>query len=270
MSSTALVTGGSRGVGRGVATALIAAGWTVYVTSRHGTGPDGAIALACDHTDDDAVADVFAQIEGDTDSLDLLVNNAWAAPRGFGGFSDKFWERPVDDWDTLIGVGLRAHYVASVHAAQMMVDRGSGLIASISSFGSRGHLHSVLYGMSKAGLDKMAFDMGHELSGTGVTAVSLWLGLIRTELLLSLGVDEFAGFSLQRAEDPEFVGRVIAALADDPQLDSYNGHTLVTAELGAAYGLTNNDGTPPDSHRAAFGGGPLFPPSPSDSQPNRR
>ena len=261
MSRTALVTGGSRGVGHGVATALAAADWTVYVTSRHGTGPDDTVALACDHTDDDAVADVFARIDRDTDGLDLLVNNAWAAPRGFGGFSDRFWERPVDDWDPLIGVGLRAHYVASVHAARSMVPRERGLITSISSFGSRGHLHSVLYGMSKAALDKMSFDMGHELVGTGVTAVSLWLGLVRTELLLSLGVDEFAGFSLQRAEDPEFVGRAIAALADDPKLDNYNGHTLVTAELGATYGLTNNDGTPPDSHRTAFGGGPLFPPT---------
>lgn len=260
MSRTALVTGGSRGVGRGVATALLDDGWTVYVTSRKGEGPDRSIPMVCDHTADDAVADVFARIERDTDGLDLLVNNAWAAPRGFGGFSDRFWERPVDDWDTLIEVGVRAHYVASVYAARAMVPRGRGLIASISSFGSRGHLHSVLYGMSKAALDKMAHDMGHELAGTGVTAVSLWLGLIRTELLLSLGVDEFAGFSLQRAEDPEFVGRVIAALADDPQLPDVNGHTLITAELGAGYGLRNNDGTVPDSHRRAFGGGPLFPP----------
>ncbi|MFW0794114.1 SDR family NAD(P)-dependent oxidoreductase [Gordonia sp. CPCC 205515] len=261
MSRTALVTGGSRGVGRGVATALADAGWTVYVTSRKGEGPDTTIPIACDHTDDDAVAGVFARIADETDGLDLLVNNAWAAPPGFGGFSDKFWERPVDDWDTLIGVGVRAHYVASVHAAQAMVPRGSGLIATISSFGTRGHLHSVLYGMSKAALDKMAFDMGHELAGTGVTAVSLWLGLIRTELMLSLGIDEFEGFSLQRAEDPEFVGRVIAALADDPALSDRNGHTLVTAELGSTLGITNNDGTPPDSHRTAFGGGPMFPPA---------
>ncbi|MEE3849819.1 SDR family NAD(P)-dependent oxidoreductase [Gordonia sp. LSe1-13] len=261
MTRTALVTGGSRGVGQGVAAALVTAGWRVYVTSRHGTGPDGTVPLACDHTDDAQVADVFDRVAREAGGLDLLVNNAWAAPRGFGGFSDRFWERPVDDWDTLIEVGLRAHYVASVHAARLMVEAGSGLIASISSFGSRGHLHSVLYGMSKSALDKMAFDMGHELAGTGVTAVSLWLGLIRTELLLSLGVDEFAGFSLQRAEDPEFVGRVIAALADDPDLTDVNGHTLVTAELGARYGITNNDGTAPDSHRGAFGGGPLFPPA---------
>lgn len=260
MSRVALVTGGSRGVGFGIARALVDDGWTTYVTSRKGSGPDGAVALACDHTDDESVAAVFEEISTTSGRLDLLVNNAWAAPRGFGGFSDPSWQRPVDDWDTLIGVGLRAHYVASVHAARMMTVAGSGLIANISSFGSRGHLHSVLYGMSKTALDKMAADMAVELDGTGVSAVSLWLGLIRTELLLSLGVEEFAGFSLARAEDPEFVGRVIARLASDPQLPGLSGRTLVTAELGEDYGIVNNDGAQPDSHRDAFGGGPLFPP----------
>lgn len=271
----ALVTGGSRGVGRGVATALGAAGWTVYLTGRGGTDPDDPLgrvaaditaaggrahAVTCDHVDDDQVAEVFARIRTDESRLDLLVNNVWAAPRGFGGFSDTFWQRPNSDWDTLIEVGLRSHYVASVHAAQIMVPQGSGLLVNISSFGSRGHLHSVLYGMSKTALDKMSFDMGHELTGTGVTAISLWLGLIRTELLLSLGMDEFAGFSLERAEDPTFVGRVIDALAADPELGTHNGATLVSAELGAGYGLTNDNGSRPDSHREAFGGGGLFPP----------
>ncbi|MFT3898996.1 MAG: SDR family NAD(P)-dependent oxidoreductase [Gordonia sp. (in: high G+C Gram-positive bacteria)] len=258
---TALVTGASRGVGWGVATALRDAGWQVYGTSRRGKGPDGTVALEVDHADDGAVADVFTRIADEAGHLDVLVNNVWASPPGFAGFTEKFYERPVSDWDSLIGIGLRAHYVAAVHAAQLMVPRGSGLIASTSSFGSRGHLHSVLYGIGKTGLDKMAYDMGHELEGTGVTAVSLWLGLIRTELLLGSGLTEFAGFSVDKAEDPEFVGRVVAALAEDPELSTLNGHTVVTAEYGAAHGITNNDGqTVPDPHRAAFGGGPLFPP----------
>ncbi|QKT06184.1 SDR family oxidoreductase [Gordonia sp. X0973] len=259
----ALVTGASRGVGWGVASALRDAHWQVYGTSRSGTAPDGTIGLAVDHADDDAVAAAFARIADESGQLDLLVNNAWAAPRGFAGFTAKFYERPVADWDSLIGIGLRSHYVAAVHAAQMMVPRGSGLIASTSSFGSRGHLHSVLYGMGKTALDKMAYDMGAELAGSGVTALSLWLGLIRTPLLLGSGMTEFAGFSIERAEDPAFVGRVVAALADDPELSALNGHTVVTAEYGAARGITNDDGvTVPDSHRAAFGGGPLFPPAP--------
>ncbi|WP_026919082.1 SDR family NAD(P)-dependent oxidoreductase [Gordonia shandongensis] len=257
----ALVTGGSRGVGHGVAAALRDAGWLVYVTSRRGTGPDGTVAVACDHTDDDAIAAVLTRIHEETGRLDLLVNNVWAAPRGFAGFTEKFYERPVSDWDTLITVGLRAHYVASTLAARIMVPQGSGLITSISSFGSRGPLHSVLYGMSKTAIDKMMYDMAAELRGTGVAAVSLWLGLIRTERLLASGLTEFAGFPLDVAEDPEYVGRVIDALARDEALAAYSGHTLVTAEAGARYGLVNNDGaTAPISHRDAFGGGPLFPP----------
>ncbi|GAA3969978.1 SDR family NAD(P)-dependent oxidoreductase [Gordonia caeni] len=257
----ALVTGTSRGVGKGVATALRDAGWQVFGTSRHGSGPDGITSLACDHTDDAAVAAVFDRLSSTVGRLDLLVNNVWAAPRGFAGFTEKFYERPIDDWDTLITVGLRAHYVASVHAARMMTARGSGLITSISSFGTRGHLHSVLYGMSKAGLDKMTYDMAHELRDTGVSAVSLWPGLVRTELLLSAGIAEFAGFPIAEAEDPTFIGRVIDRLARDPELAARSGHTLVTAELGAEYGLANDDGTAPASHRGPFGGGPLFPPA---------
>lgn len=258
MSRVALVTGGTRGVGRGVATALATAGWTVFVTARRGEAPPGTELLICDHTDDDAVAQAFAVVNARTGGLDLLVNNAWAAPAGFGGFSEKFWERPVSDWDTLIGVGLRAHYVAATHAARAMVPAGHGLIVNISSFGSRAHLHSVLYGMSKTALDKMAADMAVELTGTGVSVISLWLGLIRTPALLSLGIDEFAGFSLDRAEDPEFVGRVIVALADDPDLTVHSGATLISAEYGRDHGIANNDGSQPDSHRKAFGGGPLF------------
>ncbi|MBD0020870.1 SDR family NAD(P)-dependent oxidoreductase [Gordonia pseudamarae] len=267
----ALVTGASRGVGLGVATALRDAGWRVYGTSRRGSGPTGIVNLPVDHADDDAVAAAFAQIADEAGHLDLLVNNAWASPRGFAGFTAKFYERPISDWDSLIGIGLRSHYVAAVHAAALMVPRGSGLIASTSSFGSRGHLHSVLYGMGKTALDKMAYDMGHELTGTGVTAVSLWLGLIRTPLLLGSGLTEFAGFPVDRAEDPEFVGRVVAALADDPDLGRQNGHTIVTAEYGAEHGITNNDSaTVPDSHRPAFGGGPLFPPATEPIDKDRR
>jgi NAD(P)-dependent dehydrogenase (short-subunit alcohol dehydrogenase family) len=176
------------------------------------------------------------------------------------GFNGRFWERPAGDWDALIGIGLRAHYVASCEAARIMVPQGSGLIVNISSFGSRSPFHTVLYGMSKTALDKMASDMAHELTGTGVATLSLWLGLIRTELILSLGMEDFNGFPLARAEDPTFVGRVIAALADDPALPRMSGSTVITAEYGRERGITNDDGEVPLSHRGAFGGGPLFPP----------
>lgn len=269
----ALVTGGSRGVGKGVATALAAAGWTVYITGRSAERLQGTVdaataadapgqirALECDHGRDEEIVVVVTRIAEEAGRLDLLVNNVWTNPKGFMGFSGRFWERPATDWDALMGIGLRAHYVASCEAAKIMVPQGSGLMVNISSFGSRAPFHTVLYGMSKTALDKMASDMAHELAGTGVSMLSLWLGLIRTELLLSLGMDHFNGFPLDRAEDPTFVGRVIAALADDPHLPQLSGSTVITAEYGREHGIRNDDGEVPLSHRGAFGGGPLFPP----------
>lgn len=271
----ALVTGASRSVGKGVALALGSDGWTVYVTARGEVGVDGrldrtaaeitergghGVAVQCNHGDDAQIEALFARIADERDGrLDLLVNNVWAGPAdGYAGFSQPFWKRPVSDWDTLIGLGLRAHYVAGVEAAKLMVPRGSGIIGNISSFGTRRYLHSVLYGMSKAGLDKMAADMAVELNGTGVTALSLWLGLIRNERMIASGMTEFEGFSLDDAESPEFVGRVIVALANDPDVGRRSGQTLVTAETALEYGVTDVDGRQPVSHRAAFGGGPLF------------
>lgn len=274
MTRIALVTGASRSVGKGIALALGSDGWTVYVTGRGEVDTGGAldvtarvvterggqgIAVQCDHRDDEQIAALFARIADEqAGRLDLLVNNVWAAPKGFAGFKDRFWERPISDWDTLIGVGLRAHYVASVQAAKLMVPRGSGMIVSISSFGTRGHLHSVLYGMSKAGLDKMTADMAVELAGTGVTALSLWPGLVKNEAMLALGFDDFQGFSLANAETPEFIGRVIVALANDPGVAARSGRTLITAETALDYHVTDVEGNQPDSHRALFGGGPLY------------
>lgn len=270
MTRVALVTGASRSVGKGIALALGSDGWTVYVTGRRpetlaetarGVTERGGhgVAICCDHRDDDQIAALFARIADEQDGrIDLLVNNVWAAPKGFAGFTDPFWKRPLSDWDSLIGVGLRAHYVAAVHAAPLMVARGSGLIVNISSFGTRGHLHSVLYGVSKAGLDKMAADMAVELAGTGVTTLSLWPGLVNNERMQALGLTEFQGFSLTNAETPEFIGRVIVALAADPAVTERSGHTLITAETALDYGVTDIGGNQPDSHRALFGGGPLY------------
>lgn len=272
----ALVTGASRGVGRGIALGLADDGWTVVVTARGNDGgqPSDAlrgvaaevddrggagVALACDHRDDDAIAGLFTQLDERGLDLGLLVNNVWAGP-GLESMLRPFWERPVSDWDLLVGLGLRAHYVASRQAAPRMVARGRGLIVNISSFGARGQLHSVAYGVSKVGLDKMAADMAVDLANTGVTTLSLWPGLVRTETLLAAGIEEIEGFPVAEAETPEFIGRVVAALVADPDTARRSGHTLVATEVADEYGITDERGQRPRSHREAFGGGPLFPP----------
>jgi NAD(P)-dependent dehydrogenase (short-subunit alcohol dehydrogenase family) len=269
----ALVTGASRGVGQGIALALGEQGGTVYVTGRGPITPDSplagtaarirsaggtAIAVECDHRDDDQVTALIDRVVAEQGRLDVLVNNVWAGP----GLADQdpFWERPLTDWDTLIGVGLRAHYVASVAACRHMVARRSGLVVNISSFGARGYLHSVLYGMSKAALDKMTNDMARELLPHGVTAVSLWPGLVRTEALLARGIAEVAGVPVAEGESPRFQGRIIAALAEDPDVARLTGQALVSAEIAAYYDLTDEGGRRPRSLRQLFGGGPLFPP----------
>lgn len=271
----ALVTGGSRGVGRGVALALADDGWTVAVTGRgddgrpsdalravvdevDARGGDG-VPIVCDHRDDGDIAALFARLDELAAPLELLVNNVWAGP-GLDSMLRPFWERPVSDWDLLVGLGLRAHYVASHQAAPRMIAHGRGLIVNISSFGARGRLHSVAYGVSKVGLDKMAADMAVDLADTGVTTLSLWPGLVRTETLLAAGVEEIEGFPVAEAETPEFVGRVVAALAADPATARRSGHTLVATEVAEEYDITDERGQRPRSHRQAFGGGPLFPP----------
>ncbi|WP_166391074.1 SDR family NAD(P)-dependent oxidoreductase [Nocardioides ochotonae] len=266
----ALVTGGSKGVGQGIAVGLAEAGWTVHVSGRDESrlattverveqaGGRGR-AWRCEHTDDADVERLVAEVAADGGRLDLLVNNAWAGPAMNHVRPERFWERPLSDWDTLIGVGLRAHFVAMRAAAPVMVAQGSGLVVNISSVGARAYLHSTLYGMSKAALDKMTHDAALELRGEGVTVLSLWPGLVRTEQLLASGVRDIAGVPVTDAETPELQGRVLAALAADPQLHRRTGSALISAELAEEYGVVEPDGGRPVSPRLMFGGGPVFP-----------
>ncbi len=179
-SPVAVVTGASRGAGRGIAAALIADGWRVYLTGRTVVDPgDGGIAVCVDHRDDDAVAALFKRVDSEHGGLDLLVNNAAA-------ISDElvnpkpFWEKPLELGDVL-DVGLRSAYVASWHAAPLLVRRGRGLIAFTSSPGSVCYMHGPAYGAQKAGVDKMAADMAVDFRDTGVATVSIWMGILLTE-----------------------------------------------------------------------------------------
>ena len=244
----ALVTGASRGVGRGVAIGLAHAGATVFATGRtikQNEPGEGIHSFACDHTDDRAVEAVFRQVEASAGRLDLLVNVVWAGYErmvedGRFTYIAPFWEQPLWRWDAMMTAGVRAAFVASQHAARLMVPARRGLIVNISFWAARKYLGNTVYGIAKAATDKMTSDMAHELKPHVVTALSLYPGLVRTEAVLAAGC-----FDLSNSESPEFIGRVIAALAADPDVSSRSGATLVAAAVAEEYGLTDVDGRRP-------------------------
>ena len=259
----AVVTGASRGVGRGVAQGLAEAGCTVYVTGRSRSQADPpaeltidataaevtalggvGIPVECDHGDDAAIAALFERVRSEQGRLDVLVNNVFRIPDPpvFGG---GFWTHPVSIWDDMVGIGCRAHYVAAVHAAPLMVEQGAGLIVNVSSRGGGEYLFSVAYGTGKAAVDRMALDMAHELEPHGVAAVSLWPGVVKTEFLLAAVEAGDASFDLAAAESPRLTGRAVAALARDPDLLEKTGRIHRVIDLAREYRFTDVDGTLP-------------------------
>jgi dehydrogenase/reductase SDR family member 1 len=244
----ALVSGASRGVGRGVALGLANAGVTVFATGRTIKQADlgsEVTTIACDHTDDDAVAEVFRHIDNEAGRLDILVNVAWSGYERMvedGRFTwvAPFWVQPTWRWEAMLTSGVRAAFVASQHAARRMVPAHRGLIVHVSSWAAQKYAGNVLYGLAKGATDKMASDMAHELQPHGVTVVSLYPGLVRTEAVLAAGV-----FDLSNSESPEFIGRAVAALASDSAVSRWSGSVVVAAALAAEYGFTDIDGQRP-------------------------
>jgi NAD(P)-dependent dehydrogenase (short-subunit alcohol dehydrogenase family) len=244
----ALVTGASRGVGRGIANELATLGASVYATGRtvaSATLPPAVRRLPCDHTDDDAVERVFQQMLGESGRLDVLVNSAWGGyermvENGRFTWGVPFWEQPRWRWDAMLGAGVRAAFVASQLAARSMIDARGGLIVNISHWAAQKRIANVLYGIAKVATDKLTSDTAQELRPHGVTAVSLYPGLVRTEAVLAAGV-----FDLSSSESPEFLGRAVAALALDANAIRYSGQVLVAAALGREYGFTDVDGKQP-------------------------
>ncbi|WP_280380229.1 SDR family NAD(P)-dependent oxidoreductase [Nocardia wallacei] len=267
----AVVTGASRGIGKGIALELGAAGATVYVTGRSATpgrlpgtvtetaqrigelGGTG-VPVVCDHRDDDAVAELFARVRADHGRLDVLVNNVYNAPASARWLGKPFWEVPPAAWDESFDIGVRSHYVASHFAAPLLIDN-DGLIVSISSPGAEHYTHNAVYGVAKTAVDRLTADMAHELAGTGVTAVSLWPGIVDTELLQLVPPDAEGRrlitlpgegtFDLRDAETPRFPGRAVVALASDPDRRRRTGKSWRVADLAKAYGFTDIDGRVP-------------------------
>ena len=273
----AIVTGASRGAGAGIARGFGEMGYTVYVTGRTVTpgdakGWDGTvlpgtvaetaqrvtenggkgIPVVCDHADDESVARLFAQVMDEQGRLDVLVNNAAYMHRQL---IEKmpFWEKELDA-QKILDVGLRSAYVASWHAARIMVPQGSGIIAMTSSFGASCYMHGPAYGAQKAGLDKLAHDMEHDFRGTGVAAISLWLGpqvTERSQIAVKTNPEQYEGF-LAMAENPEFSAHVIDAIDKAANRDELSGQTLIVSEIAKELGVTDRGNERP-SHREMLG-----------------
>jgi NAD(P)-dependent dehydrogenase (short-subunit alcohol dehydrogenase family) len=245
----AVVTGGSRGIGRGVAGELARQGAKVFVTGRTDSDlqsiGEGVVGIRCDHIDDGDVEAAFQQIAREG-AIDILVNNVWGGyermvDNGEFTWMKPFWQQPLWRWDGMFGAGVRAHYQASQLAASGMVAAGRGLIVNISHWAAQKHLGNVAYGVSKAATDKMTAHMAAELQPHGVTVVSLYPGMVRTEKVMASA----AWLDLSNSESPEFIGRAIAALASDPDVIRHTGKILVAAAVALDCGFTDIDGKSP-------------------------
>jgi len=267
-----IVTGASRGAGKGIALALGATGATVYVTGRtrnEGEAPlpgtvqatadavtaagGKGIPVYCDHADDGQVKQLFARVAEEQGRLDILVNNATNLHDALTQ-TGPFWEKPLA-LTQLWEVGMRSHYIAAWHAAPLLLANGEGLIVNTSSFGGRIYMHGPAYGAGKAAVDKMAHDMAFDFHPYNVAVVSIWMGLLLTERsrrVFDAEPDKYADL-IATAETPEFTGRVIDALARDPARMEKSGRVLIGAELGQEYGIADANGRIPVSHRAFFG-----------------
>ena len=246
----ALVTGASRGIGKGVAEELADSGATVYITGRTAEDMkylDGkGTAIVCDHRDDKQVESAFDRIKKESNRLDILVNNVWGGyenmvENGVFTMGMPFWQQPVSRWDSMFQAGVRAHYVAGRFAAQIMVEQNSGLIVNISSWAAQKHVLNVAYGVAKAATDKLTADMSSEIKRHTVAVVSLYPGLVRTEKVMEAA----EWLDLSNSESPRFIGRAIAALAADPKVMEKTGEVLIAASLALEYGFTDIDGKQP-------------------------
>ena len=263
----ALVTGASRGIGKGTALALAKEGATVYFTGRtteENTSPSRlagslvtteneireagghGIAIPCDHTVNQDTARVFERIGDEAGRLDLLVNCAWG---GYEHFSDGtefwkeegFWDMPLARWDKMFDAGVRAHFVASSLACKLMIARNRGLIVNLSHWAADRNDRGTAYSVAKAATNKMTECMAFELRDKNVAVVTLYPGLVRTESVML----NKAYFDLSNSESPEFTGRVVCRLLVDDKVFEKSGRRITSAELAIEYNVQDIDGRQP-------------------------
>ena len=277
-----LVTGATRGIGKGIAIGLGEAGATVYITGRtqessnSGDNISGSLSetqeaveeaggvcipVCVDHSDDEQVRLLFERIQDEQGHLDVLVNNVYSGVQALGNANgNPFWESEPSFWDACNNVGLRSHYVASVFAARLMTEHQQGLICTISSWGGLSYIFGVPYGAGKAACDRLAADMAVELKPHNVASLSIWPGIVGTEHIshLAAEMDESLTANPQTSaikegynwETPLLTGRVIAALAADPTVMRRTGRVQIVAELAQHYGLVDQNGERPASLRS--------------------
>lgn len=258
----AVVTGASRGIGRGIAIALGERGAEVFVSGR--SRGDGELtidttarlvteaggkghAIPCDHGDDDQIAALFESIAAEVDHIDFLINNVYTIPDP-PAWSGGFWEHPIQIWDDQVGIGLRAHYVSSWHAARLLFAAGRGAaIVNVSSPGGQQYLYSASYGVGKAGLDRLSADMAVELEPMGVACISLYPGSVATEFVRSVAAER--GRDLVDAQTPLFVGRATAALLAADDLTDRSGSIQLVEDLAEEFDVLDEHGRRPPGYR---------------------
>ncbi|MCD1656089.1 SDR family NAD(P)-dependent oxidoreductase [Treponema zuelzerae] len=263
----ALVTGASRGIGKGTAIALAKEGAKVYITGRtieentsssnlpgsiyttekeindnYGT----CIAIQCDHTQDDQTQKVVKKIKKENDSLDILVNAVWG---GYEYFTDGstfwteqgFWDMPFQRWDKMFDAGVRAHFVTSSMVSKIMINQKKGLIINYSFWAADRNDKGVAYSVAKAATNKMTECMAYELSKYNVSVITLYPGLVRTESVMK----NSQYFDMSNSESTEFSGKVISKIACDKDNILLSGKKYTSAELALKYNIQDIDGKQP-------------------------
>lgn len=274
----ALVTGASRGAGRGIAVELGTAGATVYVTGRSvegeattdevpGTIEDTArqvtargghgIAIRCDHTVDADVEALFGRILGGHGRVDILVNNVW------GGYEDAacrplprvpFWEQSPGQWEGMFTAGVRAHLMASRLAVPLMLPRRRGLIVSTTAnLEALPYLQNLFYDLAKNAVARLTWAMAQELNEHGIAALAVAPGFMRTERVVESFRRAGAEHALSGPGGPKettaYLGRAIVALASDPRVIDKSGQVVEVGTLAREYAFTDVDGTQPAPFR---------------------